>query len=493
MKKVIDIVRIREDSKEKVEKNNCETKLHCESVEHLGENWKIVSEKLESIVGRTAYRNWLSKIQTLEQKDDTLILEAPSHYVKEFVMRHYFINILDAIREVCPSVIHVEMTVSTGKNGAVNDDKFSTFGKHSNAVSGAKSHSSCTFQNFVVGEANKVAYFMLKHLCDTSSEGIGTPNVMYLYGQHGNGKTHLLQSILSSNYTSKHGSSYYTAERFSQSYIDSIRGKSIYSFKKNILDNDLLLFDDVQFLCGREKTEKELSCIIATMIENGKRIVITGNEHPKLLPLSKRLESILLGGMVVELKQPTQMLKMRILEQKRKILSHKSEIALAISDEILELVAQKTSNIREMESLLQKIVMSCEILGIEPDIDIVDSISCSDGTSETSEKCDSSKVPLILPTQSQIQNVVSIVLSYYSITEQQLASRIKTSSIIYARQMLAFILRNSFMLSFHQIGNYMGNRTHSTVISLYNTFKKTLQSGNSQAVSTYNHLMSKLQ
>ncbi|AWD32818.1 Chromosomal replication initiator protein DnaA [Candidatus Fokinia solitaria] len=487
MKKVVDIIRIREDAKEKAEGKESGIRSTNESLERTEENWEIVSKKLEYVIGRTAYSNWLSKIQILARKNDTVVLEAPSHYVKEFVMRHYFINILDAIRESYPSVMHVEIAVSTNQNSAVNDDKSSTFGKHSRNTSLTQPHSSYTFHNFVVGEANKVAYFMLKHLCDTStSEAITAPSVIYLYGEHGSGKTHLLQSALCNS-----NSLYYTAERFLQSYVDSIRGKSIFSFKKNILDSELLLFDDVQFLCGREKTEKEFSHIVATMIEGGKHVVITGNEHPKLLPLSKRLEAILLGGMVVEIKQPTQILKMKILEQKRKVLSHKSEIASAVSDEILESIAQKTSNIREMESLLQKIVMSCEILGIEPDINLVDSISHSDSTDDISEK--SSNTSPALPTQSQIHTAISAVLSYYSITEQQLSSKIKTSSLIYARQTLAFILRNSFMLSFHQIGHYMGNRTHSTVMSLYNTFKKTLQSGNSQAVSTYNHLMSKLQ
>jgi chromosomal replication initiator protein len=209
-------------------------------------------------------------------------------------------------------------------------------------------------KNFTVNESNKVAHTVATAFAQNKQ----TNNLLYIQGNVGVGKTHLLQSITAHIKTinPKRKVAYLSAEKFMQLYIRAVRDNNIILFKEKLRTADLLLIDDLQFICGKNSTEQELIGTISALTESNKQVVVSCNSSPYELNLDTRTKSRLAGGLVVNIAQPDYSLRYKILQ------SRVTGLNIFVPDEILQFIASTiTSNIRELEGAFNKLVSHCLI------------------------------------------------------------------------------------------------------------------------------------
>lgn len=303
-----------------------------------------------------------------------------------------------------------------------------------------------TFDTFVVGNGNRFA-------CTASlavSEKPGkTYNPLFIYGGVGLGKTHLLHAIgqymleLHPDKTVK----YVSAERFLNEFINALRYKNIFAFKETYRNNDVLLVDDIHFLEDKEASQEEFFHTFNTLHDTNRQIVLSSDRPPKnISTLEERLRSRFEWGLVTDIKPPDLETRLAILKK------YSEREKIAVSDDIHNLIAEKiTSNIRELEGALTRIVAFSTLTNSKPDLEIAKNI-----------------LKDILPDDKEhktsIQTIIKEVSKYFSISINDIISAKRNKFISHARQLAMYLSRELTSSSLPRIGKSFGSRDHSTVI-----------------------------
>ncbi len=314
-----------------------------------------------------------------------------------------------------------------------------------------------TFDNFVVGQHNELAHAA----CRTVSESLGTAyNPLFIYGDVGLGKTHLLQSI-GNAVVAQHPHKrilYTSSERFTSELIDSIHNNTISDFKKFYQTIDLLIIDDVQFLAGKEKTQDEFFHIFNFLYQQNKQIIISSDRPPHAIAtLEDRLRSRFEGGMIADISQPDFETRVAILQKKAE------EKDIILPEDAARYIAKNiASNIRELEGALNKVAALCTFQQRIPSLHVVEEILA----------------PTIInkrPTHDA-QSVITIVAEHFNITPEDILGKVRKKTIVYPRQIAMFILRNELTYSYPEIATHCGGRDHTTVMHACRKIEKTLTS-----------------
>lgn len=309
-----------------------------------------------------------------------------------------------------------------------------------------------TFENFVSGESNKSAYLA----CMLSVTKPAMNNPIFLYSKSGLGKTHLLQAT-GNDYRSKHPESkvlYITSEDFLSEFVRFIKGKkdseSLKDFFRTV---DLLLVDDIQFLAGKEDTQIMFFNVFNLLIAERKQIILTSDRSPsELKGLQDRLVSRFSGGLSIHITNPNKNTLMAILKEKCKANSIPEGM---IEDKALEYLALNYSkNVRELEGAFTKLLFSITIEKPTSAIDLPFVKKVFDDDEERRAK--RGKV--------DIDKIVSVVADYYSLTEAQIKSNVRTSQIALARQIAMYLAREILSLPYQVIGRSF-SKDHTTVLS----------------------------
>ena len=299
-----------------------------------------------------------------------------------------------------------------------------------------------TFENFVLGASNELA-----HAASIAvSENIGkTYNPLLIYSDVGLGKTHLLHAI--GNRLSQDGSKFYylTCEEFTNEYIKAIRTNKTELFRNKYRNADALLLDDIQFLMGKEQTQEGFFHTFNSLHLAGKQIVITSDRPISSLKLLEdRITSRLSGGLVVDIQLPDYETRIDILKKKALIKGIK------IKQEILESLSNKLyHNIREMEGSLNKVLALSELTGKELDIELVEELL---GSSDTNSYF------------ADPEQIILKVAKYFQIEIADLKGKSREQSLVIARQIAMFILREDSQMNLTTIGLLFGGRDHTTVL-----------------------------
>lgn len=315
-----------------------------------------------------------------------------------------------------------------------------------------------TFDTFVVGPFNQLAHAAAKAVIDHPG---ATYNPLFIYGSTGHGKTHLIQAI--GNYFKKSHTNkkvlYVTSEKFAVDYINSVRAGTANNFKNQYRQYDVLIMDDVQFIANTEKTQEELFHLFNALRDNNKQIVFSSDKHPMLLPgFEDRLKGRFSGGMIAEIPEPD-------VESRTAIIQAKLEQhGFSIPEDIVQFIAESVrGNIRELEGVLNMIVCKSQLKG--------KIISLSDVKMLIKHN--------IKPNKGvSVDEVVRRISQYYDIAEKSIYEKTRKKEVVKPRQIIMYILREEFNVSYPSIGEKLGGRDHTTVIHSCEKIKEEVKRNN---------------
>ena len=419
------------------------------------ENWKkskiLISKKVKKVI----WKAWIEPLNFIKYENNILYLSAKSSLVANRAETQYYETIFlqsgtyfeDLKRvKITLEVAIIKNPVSVKEFSGADDDRFEDTPNMSfvDSVS-MKLNSKFTFDNFVVGESNRLPYAASKRICEGKSIAY---NPLYIHSNVGMGKTHLLNAIaidLKKN-TPNLKIVIMSAERFMYQFIKAIRLKDTLKFKDQFRSIDILMIDDIQFIGGKGSTQEEFFYTFNDLINQGKQIIISSNKSPfELTDLDEKLRSRLGGGLVVDFLPTDYKLRMKILRKKVEILN------LKIPDDVLNFLAFKiVNNVRELEGALNRIRANHELTGKVINV-------------ENSEELLSD----ILSTNQKnisINNIQLKVTSFFHLKLSDMSSSKRSISVARPRQIAMYLCKSLTTFSYPEIGKYFGGKDHTTVI-----------------------------
>lgn len=414
---------------------------------------QIIKEK----VNPQSYQTWFLPIVPLNVEDSTLTVQVPSQFFYEWIEGHYPHIIREALSSVLGERSNLSYTISQkGVTSLISSNN--TVHMITGKYLGDETHlnSRYTFDNFVEGSSNQFA--KAASLAVAEAPGQTSFNPLVIYGGVGLGKTHLIQAI--GNFAKEQNTvrsiRYVSSEKFTIEFINSIQNNKSTEFGQAYRNTDLLLVDDIQFFMSKERTQEEFFHTFNTLHQKGKQIVLSSDRPPKeLLGLEERLLSRFQWGLVVDVQPPD-------LETRIAILQKKSALDdIDIPMEIIEYIASNiTSNIRELEGALIKLLAFSSLKGLDIDLDL---------TKTVLKDIVKNKIRDIT-----IEDIQRVVCQYFDIPEDLLRGKGRKKEVAFARQIAMFLSKELTLYSLKSIGLHFGGRDHTTVIHAIRTVNELI-------------------
>ncbi len=312
-----------------------------------------------------------------------------------------------------------------------------------------------TFDNFVVGSSNDLAY--------AASQGVAANpgskyNPLYFYGGVGLGKTHLMQAV--GNEIVKNNPKarviYVSMETFGNEFLEYIRFKKK-GFSEKYRNADVLIVDDMQFISGKEKTQEEFFHTFNFLHQNNKQIIISSDKPPRSIPtLTERLRSRFEMGMAIDIQMPD-------FETRCAIISSKSSLlGVSLKQEVVEYLASHIkTNIRELEGLLNQFLAQAELYGVEPDLNMAEGVV---GNIRTSR-----------PRHLNSKQVIDATAKHFQLKVDEICGSKRDKHIVVPRQIAMYLLRSELKLSFPKIASELGRKDHTTAIHSVEKIEKAIK------------------
>jgi len=430
------------------------------------ELWQNALVQIELGTSQASFRTWFRNTDIASRDIGTVQVAVPSKIVKEWLMEKHHKLILKALRGLDNTVRAVEYVVhrtppsAERKAPRPQPAENASFDLQSLYIDKRDNlNPRYTFETFVVGPFNQLAHAAAKAVLERPGLAY---NPLFIYGQTGHGKTHLIQAV--GNYFKKSHANkkvlYVTSERFAVDYINSVRAGRANSFKDQYRQYDVLIMDDVQFIANTEKTQEELFHLFNALHDNNKQIVFSSDKHPTLLPgFEDRLKGRFSAGMIAEIPEPD--VESRIAIIKAKIEQH----GFSLPDDIIRYIAENVrGNIRELEGALNMIVCKSQLKG--------KAISHADVRALIKHNVKPSK-------GVSVDEVVRRIAQYYEIPEKSIYEKTRKKEVVKPRQIIMYMLREEFSVSYPSIGEKLGGRDHTTVIHSCEKIKEELKMNNS--------------
>ena len=401
-----------------------------------------IIETLKKEVSPLDYTKFIKQLHFKKTlSDDTLLVfEAPNKFIATFIKTKFAATIQDIYynhTEIRPTIeILIAGEKRKTKKELINEQS------SSHTPENTILNQSYTFESFVVGSSNQMAYNASKAVAGNLGKQY---NPLFIYGGTGLGKTHLLQAV--GNYAIEDNKVviYVTIEQFMNDFTFSLKNKNMEHFRNKYRKCDLLLIDDIQFLSGKEETQKEFFHTFNELHTANKQIILTSDKLPsQIAGLEERLKSRFEWGLTTDIQLPE-------LETKIAIVEKKSELnGIHLSKEIINYIATSLdSSIREIEGLLIKINASADLLGQKIDIDLVRNLL----KDQIKEKKNNIKLP----------SIIDIIATELNIKPSDLKSSKRTANIVNARRIVIFLARELTHNSMPDIAKFLGMKDHSSV------------------------------
>ena len=300
-------------------------------------NWEIIQKELRHQFGNEIYESWLKKIVFEESHPNYILVSVSTRFIRDWIVSRYLDQILKVIRKSNKEIIRIEFKIADKAIENVQKEKkeFNTnvsFIKDS-FIQFSRIDQNKSFDNFVIGASNKLAYEASKKV----SENISHYNPLYLYAGVGMGKSHLLNAI-GLKLKEKYKVTFISAERFMYHFVKSIKMNDMVKFKDNFRNTNVLIIDDIQFMNGKEAMQEEFFHTFNSLIEKGSQIIISADRAPnKLMKIQERIKSRFSGGLVVDIQNPEYDLRLKIVKKKIDEFNLINKEKVNISEDIQEL------------------------------------------------------------------------------------------------------------------------------------------------------------
>ena len=411
--------------------------------------WDSVLVEMELNLSKPNFNTWFKDTSIIKQEDGSVYLGVPNTFVQDWLSSKFHNTILKALRVLSGNIQSLHYIISREEMREKQEiPKVIPINKelpiadiYINKEDNLNPR--YTFDSFVVGPFNEFAHA-------ASQATIKKPGIVYnplfIYGGTGHGKTHLIQAVGNhiKNTTNKKVF-YTTSEKFSQEYVNALTLNKPNFFKEKFRKYDVLIMDDIQFFSGKMGIQEQLFHLFNHLYVNNKQIIFSSDKHPGLIQdLEERLKSRFSAGMIVDIPTPDN-------ESRAAIVRNKSSTSqYPLSKEVVDFLAfSVTGNIRELEGIINSITMQSDLKGRELTL------------AEVKNFVKNNAKPKKLVSTKE---VVKTVAEFYNIEEQLIYDKTRKKEIIKPRQIIMYILREDFNISYPAIGEKLGGRDHTTVM-----------------------------
>ena len=414
-------------------------------------NWLRVRDQLRGECGERNFETWLAQLRLVGAEGDSVRLAAPTPFLANWVTTHFLDKLRGLWAAQRPGTRHVIVDVAAEDAAAlpvlaqpVADAAPADAAAFQPAIEGRYS-----FDSFVVGKSNELAYNAARALADGGAVGF---NPLFLHGSTGLGKTHLMHAI-GGEFAARHPGAkvaYLSAEKFMVEFLAAMRAKDTFAFKQRLRTVDLLMIDDVQFIAGKESTQEEFFHTMNDIIDAGRRLVITADRSPQNLEgIQDRILSRMAWGLVADINPADYELRLNILHAK--VAGMAGCRTVPVPDEVVEFLARKiTANVRELEGALNRVVAYAELTGRPVSLDF---------TRET--LADQLRAHEKKLTIDEIQKRVA---EYYHLKPSDMVSARRAREVARPRQVAMYLAKRLTPRSLPEIGRRFGGRDHTTVM-----------------------------
>lgn len=436
-------------------------------------NWDGLRVVLREHFGETAYRRWFESVAATVVDDTSglvISLYMPTRFMRDWVEAHYG----DTVRTLWKQMVKqgrvdflvaspltqkavvqkptaVEQAESLRAPGAPAREvaavpQGNDFLNHLSPIESATDlDPRYTFDNFVVGKPNELAYAAARRVADTETP---TFNPLFLYGGVGLGKTHLMHAIawhIRKNYPQRRVI-YMSAEKFMYQFVRALRFKDTVSFKEQFRSVDVLMIDDVQFIGGKDTTQEEFFHTFNALVDRNRQVIISADKSPQDLDrMEERLRSRLGWGLVADLHPATYELRLGILQAKAE------KIGCPVPDKVMEFLAHKiSSNVRELEGALNRITAHAQLVGRTISLEMTQEVLAD--LLRASER------------RITIDEIQKKVAEHFNIRVSDMHSARRARQVARPRQIAMYLAKQLTPRSLPEIGRKFGGRDHTTVI-----------------------------
>lgn len=429
--------------------------------------WQSVLVEMELGVSKANFTTWFKDTRIVKEDGGVVVLSVPNAFVKEWLLTKYHDAILTSLRNIENSIHTVEYVVNKEEVRRRDDPRQgrdlsqnrelplpeTAINKDDNL------NPRYTFDTFVIGPFNELAHAAAQAI-------IKKPGIMYnplfIYGSTGHGKTHLIQAIGNHVKTTSPGKKVYymTSEQFGQDCMNALQHQKMNVFKEKYRKYDVLIVDDIQFFSDKQKFQEELFHLFNTLYDNNRQIIFSSDKHPHMITgLEERLKSRLSAGMIVDIPPPDKESRIAIITTKA------TQQGIAMSNEVVDYLAHTINgNIRELEGAVNTLVMQAQLKGKE--------ITLLDVRNYIKNNVKPKKAVAV-------KDVVKIVSDYYNIKEESIYEKTRHKEVIKPRQIIMYLLREDFNISYPSIGQKLGGRDHTTVIHSCEKVKNDIKNDSS--------------
>lgn len=425
--------------------------------------WQTALVEIETAVSQANFSTWFKETSILREEEGVVYLGVPNSFTQQWLFKKFHNAILRILRQMNDRVRSLEYVIIKEEEGKRGDAKKRLGAAPTMAIplqdfyinKENNLNPRYTFDNFVVGPFNEFAFAASQSVIKNPGQ---IYNPLFVYGNTGRGKTHLIQAVgneIRKAYPDKK-TFYLTAERFGSELFASIQEGRVQPFKEKYRKYDVLIMDDVQFFSSKEKFQEEFFHLFNTFKDTGRQLVFSADKHPNIIPgLEDRIRGRFNAGMAIDIPEPDK--ESRMVIARAKCGSHN----ITLGDEVLDFLASSIEdNIREIEGVINIIACQTQLKNRELNLNEIKNILKNNA-----------KPKKLL----SIKEVVKTVSDYYSIDEDSIYNKTRKKEVVRPRQVVMYILREDFGISFPSIGEKLGGRDHTTVIHSYEKVKGELK------------------
>jgi chromosomal replication initiator protein len=417
------------------------------------EEWNEVCQNIIREFGEAAYKSWILPLHLVQVQKGVVQLSAPTKFMRDWVATNYAEKIREYWQDLNPSIDIIDVIVKTQQHPQPSHSPAPTGDieitpvedTQEGEIIGAALDARFTFENFVVGKPNELAYAAALRVAESKTVQF---NPLFLYGGVGLGKTHLMHAI-AWHIRKCHPDRrviYLSAEKFMYQFIRALRFKDTVAFKELFRSVDVLMIDDVQFISGKDTTQEEFFHTFNALVDRNHQVIISADKSPSDLEgMEERLKSRLGWGLVADIHPTTYELRLGILQAKADALK------VPIPKDVMEFLAYKiVSNVRELEGALNRIIAHATLVGREITLETTqevlrDLIKAND-------------------RRLTIEEIQKRVADYFGIKVSDIQSSRRTQNITRPRQVAMYLAKILTSRSLPEIGRKFGGRDHTTVL-----------------------------